>query len=72
MFLVSTNSFNMVLLSPINRFDAAKTCPQPWTYVDKKAKVLKVNVCHLTQFALFWTFDAEYGIFNFDEENNGM
>ena len=56
----------------INRFDAAKTCPEPWTKVDKKAKVLKVNVCHLTQFALFWTFEAENGIFEFDGQTNGM
>lgn len=56
----------------INRFDAAKTCPEPWTHVDKKAKVLKVKICHLTQFALFWTFEAEYGILEFDKGTNGM
>ncbi|CAB4011511.1 Hypothetical predicted protein [Paramuricea clavata] len=51
-------------------FQAAKTCPEPWTYVDKKAKVFKVKVCHLTQFALFWTFKAENGIFEFDKGVN--
>ena len=59
-------------MSFIYRFDAVKTCPEPWTHVDKKAKVLKVKICHLTQFALFWTFEAEYGIFEFDKETNGM
>ena len=51
-------------------FDAAKTCPEPSTYVDKEAKVLKVKVCHLTQFALFWTFEAENGIFEFHGGTN--
>jgi hypothetical protein len=60
------------LNSFINRFDAAKTCPVPWSYVDKKAKVLKLKVCHLTQFALFWTFEAENGILEFDKGTNGM
>ncbi|XP_028399178.1 uncharacterized protein LOC114522645 isoform X2 [Dendronephthya gigantea] len=46
-------------------FDAAKTCPEPWTFVDHAAKLLKVHVCHLTQFALFWTFTAENGIIEF-------
>lgn len=54
------------------RYDAAKTCPEPWADVDKKAKVLRVKVCHLTQFALFWTFEAENGIFEFDKPTNGM
>ena len=58
-------------MSFIFRFDAAKTCPEPWTHVDKKAKVLKVKICHLTQFALFWTFEAEYGILEFEKETNG-
>ena len=54
------------------RFDAAKTCPEPSTYVDKKEKVLKVKVCHLTQFALFWTLEAENGIFEFEKGRNGI
>lgn len=54
------------------RRDAAKTCQEPWTYVDEKAKILKVKVCHLTQFSLFWTFEDEKGIFGFVKATNGM
>ena len=55
-----------------HRHDAAKTCQDPWTNVDKKAKILEVKVCHLTQFSLFWTFEDEKGIFGFDKGTNGM
>ena len=61
-----------ILFSIFCRFDAAKTCPEPWSFVDREAKVLKVQVCHLTQFALFWSFQAENGIIEFLKENNGM
>ena len=53
------------------RFDAAQTCPEPWSFVDRQAKLLKVQVCHLTQFALFWTFQAENGLIEFKKGNNG-
>lgn len=53
------------------RYDASKTCPKPWSQVDRAAKLLRVKVCHLTQFALFWTFIAEYGIVEFERSYNG-
>ena len=40
--------------------------------MDHAAKMLKVHVCHLTQFALFWTFEAENGIIEFNKYTNGM
>ena len=69
---MKTCQFSLMGIFWIYRFDAAKTCPEPSTFVNKKEKVLKVKVCHLTQFALFWTFEAEYGIFEFDKQTNGM
>lgn len=56
----------------IARFDASKTCVEPSVKVVKQKKVIEVKICHLTQFALFWTFDAENGMFEFKQISNGM
>ena len=61
-----------LIFNLLTRYDAAKTCPEPWVHVDKPAKVLKVKLCHLTQFALFWTFEAENGVVEFSKQLNGI
>ena len=51
----------------LSRFDAALTCPEPWSHVNRSVKLLEVNVCHLTQFAFFWSFHARHGLILFDK-----
>jgi len=51
-------------------FDAALTCPEPWSYVNRSVKLLEVNVCHLTQFAFFWSFYAKHGLILFDKTHS--
>ncbi|XP_022799532.1 uncharacterized protein LOC111337483 [Stylophora pistillata] len=46
-------------------FDAKLTCPEPWSIVNRSVKLLEVNVCHLTQFAFFFSFQAEHGLLLF-------
>ena len=58
----------MFLLIP--RFDASLTCPEPWSHVNKSIKLLTVKVCHLTQFAFFWSFYAQHGLVLFDKNNS--
>ena len=53
------------------RMDAAHTCPEPWSHVNKSAKILSVKVCHLTQFAFFWSFSAQYGMIQWNVTNLG-
>lgn len=50
-----------------SRYDAALTCPEPWTYVNHSMKLLEVNVCHLTQFAFFFSFYAQNGLVLLDK-----
>ena len=53
-----------------NRFDASLTCPKPWSHVNKTIKLLTVDVCHLTQFAFFWSFTAQHGMVLFDKNSS--
>lgn len=52
------------------RFDAALTCPEPWSHVNHSIKLLEVNVCHLTQFAFFWTFTLKHGFILFEKNTS--
>ncbi|KAL9987450.1 hypothetical protein ACROYT_G001763 [Oculina patagonica] len=51
-------------------FDAALTCPEPWSHVNHSMKLLEVNVCHLTQFAFFFSFFAQNGLILFDKNHS--
>ncbi|KAL9987460.1 hypothetical protein ACROYT_G001773 [Oculina patagonica] len=51
-------------------FDAALTCPEPWSHVNHSMKLLEVNVCHLTQFAFFFSFSAQNGLILFDKNHS--
>ncbi|EDO42273.1 predicted protein [Nematostella vectensis] len=50
--------------------DASLTCPEPWYHVNRTIKMLTVNVCHLTQFAFFWTFKAQRGLMLFEKNSS--
>ncbi|XP_068740821.1 uncharacterized protein [Montipora capricornis] len=50
--------------------DAALTCPEPWSHVNRSIKLLTVNVCHLTQFAFLWSFKAQHGLLILDKNSS--
>ncbi|XP_068689656.1 uncharacterized protein [Montipora foliosa] len=50
--------------------DAALTCHEPWSHVNRSIKLLTVNVCHLTQFAFFWSFEAQHGLLILDKNSS--
>ena len=52
------------------RTDAALTCPDPWSHVNRSIKLLTVNVCHLTQFAFLWSFKAQHGMLILDKNSS--
>ncbi|KAJ7366000.1 hypothetical protein OS493_002742 [Desmophyllum pertusum] len=51
-------------------FDAALTCPEPWSHVNRSIKLLEVHVCHLTQFAFFFSFFAQNGLIQFNKDHS--
>ena len=59
------------MIQSFSRFDAALTCPEPWSHVNRSMKLLEVNVCHLTQFAFFFSFYGQNGLILFDKNNSG-
>ena len=38
--------------------------------MNRSVKLLEVNVCHLTQFAFFWSFYAKHGLILFDKTHS--
>ena len=38
--------------------------------MNRSIKLLEVNVCHLTQFAFFWSFVAKHGLVLFDKNHS--
>ncbi|KAL9987468.1 hypothetical protein ACROYT_G001781 [Oculina patagonica] len=62
----------LYLWDPENKtwFDAALTCPEPWSHVNRSIKLLELNVCHLTQFAFFFSFSAQNGLILFDKNRS--
>ncbi|XP_015767122.1 PREDICTED: uncharacterized protein LOC107345883, partial [Acropora digitifera] len=62
----------LYLWDPINETwtDAALTCPEPWSHVNRSMKQLTVHVCHLTQFAFLWSFKAQHGLLLFDKNSS--
>ena len=52
-----------------SRLDAALTCPEPWSHVNRSIKLLEMHVCHLTQFAFFFSFYVQNGLILFDKNH---
>ncbi|XP_031557393.1 uncharacterized protein LOC116294015 [Actinia tenebrosa] len=50
--------------------DASLSCPEPWQYINRTIKLLTVHICHLTQFAFFWSFKAKNGLIMFEKNTS--
>ena len=68
LFILFIQLSNLLLF--LLRFDASLTCPEPWSHANKSIKLLKVNVCHLTQFSFLWSFYAQNGLVLLDKNNS--